>query len=61
MEQATVFWRPDEPETLENTLRQMFCPACGAFMMRLGGFARCPRCRYNTCDSCDGGCDGETP
>jgi hypothetical protein len=31
------------------------CPVCGAFLLVLRGFGRCPRCQYRLCEECDGG------
>jgi hypothetical protein len=59
MEPTTFGTREEEPPTLEATLRQMFCPACGGFLLRIGGIARCLRCRYSLCESCEGAADGE--
>ena len=38
---------------------QPTCPACGELLTPFAGFARCPRCRFAICRSCDSGSDGE--
>jgi hypothetical protein len=33
------------------------CPVCGAFLLLMRGFGRCPRCQYRICEECDGGAE----
>jgi hypothetical protein len=59
MEPTVDCLHDEEPETLEKTLRQMFCPACGGYLMRSEGFSRCLRCHLSMCESCEGGVGDE--
>jgi hypothetical protein len=54
MDQPSISFHENLQENLDAALRPPTCPACGESLAPFAGFARCPRCRFAICESCDG-------
>jgi hypothetical protein len=48
---------PQSARSIPNP--QPKCLVCGAALFNLGGFARCTRCNFTICESCDYAVEGD--